>query len=76
MPTLSPTRYGVEAIQDEAKRLVHSGIVRRSEAIGHLQPFFPQREWAAIIEELEMQDYCSSDAICDLIGNCEDWQED
>jgi hypothetical protein len=50
--------------------------LRRSEAIAHLQPFFPQREWQAIAQELELQDYCPSDPLCDLIGNCEEWSED
>jgi hypothetical protein len=74
--TLDSTRYGVETIQDEAKRLVQRGLIRRSESISHLESFFPQREWQAIIEELELQEYGFNDPVCDLLGNCEEWPED
>jgi hypothetical protein len=47
MPTLQATHYAVEAIQEEARRLIQQGVLRRSAAIAHLQPFFPQREWQA-----------------------------
>lgn len=76
MPTLQATHYAVEAIQEEARRLIQQGVLRRSAAIAHLQPFFPQREWQAIAQELELQDYCPWDPLCDLIGNCEEWSED
>ncbi|MCJ2542744.1 DUF4327 family protein [Thermostichus vulcanus] len=76
MPTLQATHYAVEAIQEEARRLIRQGSLRRSEAISHLQPFFSQREWQSIAEELELQDYCPSDPICDLLGGCEEWRED
>ncbi len=75
MSTLQATRYGVEAIQEEAKRLVQSGVVRRSEPIDHLRAFFPDREWIGIAEELLIQDFQFSDRICDLLG-CEEWNED
>ncbi len=75
MPTLTMTHYGVETIQDEARRLLKIGAVRKSETIGHLQSFFPAREWQGIAEELELQDYRFNDPICDLIG-CEEWSED
>ncbi|MEN9226753.1 MAG: DUF4327 family protein [Thermostichus sp. HHBFW_bins_43] len=76
MPTLQATHYAVEAIQEEARRLIRQGSLRRTEAIAQLQPYFPQREWQAIAEELELQDYRPSDPICDLIGGCEEWRED
>ncbi|MEN9204012.1 MAG: DUF4327 family protein [Thermostichus sp. DG_1_6_bins_120] len=76
MPTLQAPRYAVEAIQEEARRLIQQGSLRRSEAISCLQPFFPEREWQSIAEELELQDYRPSDPICDLIGGCEEWRED
>jgi hypothetical protein len=76
MSTVHATRFGVEAIQDEAKRLVAAGFVRPSEAIAHLELFFPEREWFGIAQELEVREYQFSDPICDLIGGCQEWRED
>lgn len=43
MPTLQATHYAVEAIQEEARRLIQQGVLRRSAAIAHLQPFSRRR---------------------------------
>lgn len=74
--TLHPTRYAVEAIQDEAKRLVKAGLVHRHDSIGHLKDHLSAREWEGIAEELELKEYRFDDPICDLIGTCEEWRED
>ncbi|MGQ9837777.1 MAG: DUF4327 family protein [Cyanobacteriota bacterium] len=52
------------------------GSLCRSEAISHLQLFFPQRERLSIPGELERQDCCPSNPICDLLNGCEEWRED
>ncbi len=75
MPTMSPTNFAVEVIQDEARRLVNTGVLRRSSAIAHLQTFFSDRDWQGVARELELSDYQFSDPVCDLLG-CEEWQED
>jgi hypothetical protein len=55
---------------------VAAGFVRPSEAIAHLELFFPEREWFGIAQELEVREYQFSDPICDLIGGCQEWRED
>lgn len=70
-----PTHYGLEAIRDEAKRLIDSGVIRRSAAIGILESHVPSREWESIASELERCDYQPHDPICDLLG-CEEWSYD
>lgn len=73
---LHPTHYAVEAIQDEAKRLLRQGLIHRHDSIGQLQNYLPSREWQGIAEELELQEYRFDDPICELIGSCEEWRED
>ncbi len=75
MPTITPTRFAVEAIQDEARRLVQAGVLRRSATIAHLKSFFPDREWPDVARELELCDYSFTDPVCDLLGH-EEWSED
>jgi hypothetical protein len=72
---LQVTGYAVEAIQDEARRLVQLGVVRPSAAISHLEAFFPSREWQGIHEELILQDFLLTDAVSDLMG-CQEWSDD
>ncbi len=69
------THIGVEAIQDEVRRLICHGLVRPSAPIAQLRCYFSGREWCAIEQELLDQDYQMGDAISDLLG-CQEWSED
>lgn len=73
---LHPTRYAVEAIRDEAKRLLKEGLLHRHDSIIDMKTYLPSREWVGIAEELELQEYRFDDPICELVGACEEWRED
>ncbi|MEM6447714.1 MAG: DUF4327 family protein [Cyanobacteria bacterium J06642_2] len=72
---LSTIGYGIDIVREEAGRLVMSGVVRGREPIAHLQLFFPEREWPAIVLELTLCEYELRDAIADLLPS-QDWYED
>ena len=67
--------YSIGAIQDEAKHLIESGKLSRSQPIHNLCRFFRDREWCQIERELEDHHYLLRDRICDLISQ-ECWQND
>jgi hypothetical protein len=67
--------YSIGAIQDEAKHLVESGKLSRSQPIHNLCSFFRDREWCQIERELEQHQYLLRDRLCDLISH-ECWQND
>ncbi|MEO1131824.1 MAG: DUF4327 family protein [Cyanobacteria bacterium J06639_1] len=72
MPTVS---YGIEAVKEEAGRLLARGAVSNREPISHLQSYFPEREWSAIALELMLSEYELQDAIADLLP-FRNWDED
>lgn len=68
-------QYSLAVIQEEARRLVHKGVVSRQQPIYTLCQHIPPREWAFVEQELERCDFLLRDRICDLIP-CENWDED
>lgn len=73
VPTIN--YYSLDAIQEEARRLVQKGVVSRQQPIYKLCQYIPAREWVCIEYELEKCDFLLRDRICDLIGR-EDWEND
>jgi len=67
--------YPISAIQDEARHLLASGRLTRSQPIYTLCRFFRDREWCQIERELEENQYSLRDHICDLVSH-ECWQND
>ena len=67
--------YSISAIQDEARHLIDSGRLTRSQPIHNLCRFFRDREWGQIERELEDNQYLLRDRICDLVSR-ECWQND
>ncbi|MEO0853564.1 MAG: DUF4327 family protein [Cyanobacteria bacterium J06648_11] len=72
MPTVS---YGLDAVKEEAIRLLARGVVSGREPIGCLQSYFPEREWGALEIELMLSEYELQDAIVDLLP-FHYWDED
>lgn len=68
-------QYTLDVIQEEARRLVHKGVVSRQQPIYTLCQYIPAREWAWVECELEKNNYLLRDRIADLMGN-EEWQND
>jgi hypothetical protein len=62
-------------IQDEARQLVHSGVISRQQPIYVLCKYIPAREWAYVEAELEKSNYLLRDRVGDLLGR-EDWEND
>jgi hypothetical protein len=62
-------------IQDEARRLVQTGIVGRQQPIFILCQFIPPREWTYVENELERCNFLLRDRIGDLMGQ-EVWDND
>lgn len=68
-------QYSMDLIRDEARQLVHEGIIGRHQPIYALCKYIPAREWPYVECELEKCDFLLRDPICDLIGN-EEWDND
>ncbi|CAA9303394.1 MAG: DUF4327 family protein [Cyanobacteria bacterium 0813] len=68
-------KYSLDVIQDEARHLVHEGVLSRQQPIYTLCQFIPPREWACVECELEKCDFLLRDRIADLIGS-EKWEND
>jgi beta-galactosidase GanA len=68
-------QYTLDVIQEEARRLVHKGVVSRQQPIYTLCQYIPAREWAWVECELEKNSYLLRDRIGDLMGH-EEWQND
>ena len=68
-------QYSLDVIQDEARHLVHEGVLSRQQPIYTLCQFIPPREWACVERELEKCDFLLRDRIADLIGS-EQWDND
>lgn len=73
--TVSPIRYSLDVIQDEARQLVQKGMLSRQQPIYTLCQYIPAREWVCIECELEKCDFLLRDRIGDLIGS-EEWDND
>ncbi|AFZ03735.1 hypothetical protein Cal6303_4837 [Calothrix sp. PCC 6303] len=67
--------YSLDIIQDEARQLVHKGVVSRQQPIYTLCQYIPAREWVCVECELEKCDFLLRDRIADLIGR-EEWDND
>ncbi|MFB2923809.1 DUF4327 family protein [Aerosakkonema funiforme] len=68
-------QYSLDVIKEEARRLVHKGVVSRQQPIYTLCQYIPAREWAWVECELEKCNYLLRDRIADLMGR-EEWQND
>lgn len=68
-------QYSLDVIQEEARTLVHRGVVSRQQPIYTLCQYIPAREWACVECELEECNFLLRDRIGDLIG-CEEWEND
>ncbi len=73
--TIHKLQYSLDVIQDEARHLVHDGVLSRQQPIYTLCEFIPPREWACVECELEKCDFLLRDRIADLIGS-EKWDND
>jgi hypothetical protein len=73
--TVPSLHYSLDVIQDEARHLVHKGLVGRQQPIYTLCQYIPAREWVCVEGELEKCNFLLRDRICDLIG-CEEWEND
>ncbi|AFZ09466.1 DUF4327 family protein [Microcoleus sp. K1-B6] len=73
--TIPQIQYSLDVIQDEARHLVHEGVLSRQQPIYTLCQFIPPREWACVECELEKCDFLLRDRIADLIGS-EQWDND
>ena len=67
--------YSIRAIQDEAKHLIESGRLNRSQPIQAMCRFFRDREWCQIQQELANNQYLLRDRLCDLVSH-ECWSND
>uniref|UniRef100_B8HVT8 DUF4327 domain-containing protein n=1 Tax=Cyanothece sp. (strain PCC 7425 / ATCC 29141) TaxID=395961 RepID=B8HVT8_CYAP4 len=72
---IQSVHYSLAVIQDEARSLVHRGIVSRQQPIYTLCQYIPAREWSLVESELERNDFLLRDRIADLMG-CEHWDND
>jgi beta-galactosidase GanA len=68
-------QYTLDVIQEEARLLVHKGVISRQQPIYTLCQYIPAREWAWVECELEKNNYLLRDRIGDLMGH-EEWQND
>lgn len=73
--TLPSIRYSLNVIQDEARQLVHKGVLSRQQPIYTLCQYIPPREWVCVESELEKCNFLLRDRIGDLIGR-EEWDND
>ena len=72
---LKSIQYSLNVIQDEARQLVHKGVLSRHQPIYTLCQYIPPREWICVESELEKRDFLLRDRIGDLIGS-EEWAND
>lgn len=72
---IQSVQYSMDLIQDEARKLVHDGVISRQQPIYALCKYIPAREWAYVECELERCDFLLRDRIGDLLGR-EVWEND
>ncbi|MBD2185777.1 MULTISPECIES: DUF4327 family protein [Oscillatoriophycideae] len=71
----SSVHYSIDVIKDEARELVHKGLVSRQQPIYALCQYIRPGEWQCVEFELEDRGFLLRDRICDLVG-CEKWNDD
>ncbi len=69
------TQYSLEVIREEARQLVHKGIISRQQPIYILCQNIPARDWVYFATELEANEFLLRDRISDLLGR-EEWHND
>lgn len=69
------TQYSLEVIREEARQLVHKGIISRQQPIYILCQNIPARDWVYFASQLEANEFLLRDRISDLLGR-EEWQND
>lgn len=67
--------YSIDLIREEARYLIHQGVVSRQQPIYVLCSYIPAREWNSVERELEKSCFLLRDRIGDLIGQ-ESWEND
>jgi hypothetical protein len=72
---IQSSRYSIEAIQNQARRLVKRNVISRQQCIYELCKYIPASRWADVERELENSEFLLRDRIADLIGD-EEWQND
>ncbi len=72
---IQSVNYSIEFIRDEARHLVHRGLVSRQQPIYVLCQHIPAREWSCVEFELEKNSFLLRDRIGDLLGR-EEWDND
>jgi hypothetical protein len=72
---IQSVQYSMNVIQDEARQLVHKGVISRNQPIYVLCQYIPAREWSYVECVLEDHDFLLRDRIGDLLGR-EDWEND
>lgn len=71
----STIHYSIDAIKDQARKIVRKGIVSRQQPIYTICKYIPAREWVCMECELEKCEFLLRDRICDLIAS-EDWSDE
>lgn len=69
------TQYSLEVIREEARQLVHKGIISRQQPIYILYQNIPARDWVYFATQLEANEFLLRDRISDLLGR-EEWHND
>lgn len=69
------TQYSLEVIREEARQLVHKGIISRQQPIYILCQNIPARDWVYFATQLEANEFLLRDRISDLLGR-EEWHND
>lgn len=69
------TQYSLEVIREEARQLVHRGIISRQQPIYVLCQNIPARDWVYFATELEANEFLLRDRISDLLGR-QEWHND
>lgn len=73
--TLQKWIYTFDMLRDEARELVHQGVVDRQQPIYTICRYIPNQEWECLEIDLEDNEFLLLDRICDLLGN-EAWESD
>lgn len=77
MATLQTNAHvSLEAIREEAHRLICRGVLHRQQPIYSLCQFIPAREWPEVECELERHDYLLRDRLIDLVAQLDSWPSD
>lgn len=73
--TVQSIQYSLDVIKEEARQLVHKGIVSRQQRIYILCQYIPVRDWVCFEPELERGEFLLRDCIGDLLSH-EEWNND